>query len=80
MAAVSTTSASVGVGVSVPTVGQDCAGVVGGDGNGGAVVGTKNAVLSAGLLRVVVDVGLDDAEEVAGASEVALTSHRSARR
>ena len=77
---VSTTSASVDVGVDVPTVGQDCAGVVGADGNGGAVARTKNAVLFAGLLLVEVDVNLDDAEAVAGASELAFTSHRSASR
>ena len=41
-AGVSKTSASVGFGVGVPTVGQEGAGVVGGDGNDCATAGTKN--------------------------------------
>ena len=80
LAGVSTTSTSVGVGVGASIAGQEVAGVVGGDGDGCATAGTKNAGLPAGLLRLGVDVGLDDTEGVAGASEVALTSHRSAKR
>ena len=80
LAGVSTTSTSVVVGVGVPTGGQEGDGVVGGDGNGCATAGTKNAGLPAGLLRLGVDAGLDVTEGVAGASEVALTSHRFAKR
>ena len=58
----STTSASVCVGVGVPTVCQDRSGVVGGDGDGLSIVGIKNTVSSVGLPRIMGDVGLDDAE------------------
>ena len=79
MAGVSITSTSVGVGVGVSTEGQEDAIVVGGDGAGIVIVGIKKAGLSVVLLRPEA-VNLDGTGGVAGASEVALTSHRSARR
>ena len=80
LAGVSTISTSVGVGLGAPTVNQEGFAVVGDDGNGCATAGTKNAGPSAALLRFGADVCLDDSEGVAVANEVALTSHRSAKR